>query len=80
MAQYKVKKAGYYIGTYYAEGTMLELNDKQAKYGVMSGQIEKVMPKSMTVKHDIPKKAAKSPERYGKSRKSVRSTWGGSVA
>jgi hypothetical protein len=37
-------RAGYFMGTYYADGTELELNDKQAKYGLLSGQLEAVNP------------------------------------
>jgi hypothetical protein len=42
MPLYRIKKAGYFIGKYYAEGTELNLNEKQAKYALMSGQLEQV--------------------------------------
>lgn len=44
MAKYRFKKAGHFMGKYFDKDVELELNDKQAKYALLSGQIEAVDP------------------------------------
>jgi hypothetical protein len=39
---YRIRQAGYFMGTYQAEGTKLQLFPRQAKYALLSGQLEEV--------------------------------------
>jgi hypothetical protein len=50
METYRIRKAGWFMGKYFHEGTEVLLNDKQAKYAVMSGQIEPVNPQAKAVR------------------------------
>jgi hypothetical protein len=44
MQTYRVKQAGYFMGRYYEEGAELLLHRRQAKYALMSGQLEELNP------------------------------------
>jgi len=80
---YKVKKAGYYLGSYIAEGKEVMMFPKQAKYGLMNGQLVDVSAKKAF--KEAPKKAMPAPKKSSEySRKrggkySVGGSFGGSV-
>lgn len=44
MTKYVFKKSGYFMGRHFAKDAEVELNDKQAKYALLSGQIEHKYP------------------------------------
>jgi len=39
MPQYRINKAGFFMGRHYNEGDVLTLHEKQAKYALLSGQL-----------------------------------------
>lgn len=87
MPLYRVKQAGYYIGKYYNEGEKLSLHEKQAKYGLMTGQIEKmpaaVEPKSVPLKaaavgEEAPRKSKVKTRGERSTGRSVGGSFGGS--
>lgn len=44
MPQYRIAQEGYFMGTFCEKDTKIELNKKQAKYPLLSGQLEVLKP------------------------------------
>jgi hypothetical protein len=44
MPRYRIRHEGFFMGKFYAEGAELDLHERQAKYAIMSGQLEAVNP------------------------------------
>lgn len=44
MPKVRISTDGYFMGTFYKKGSELMLNEKQAKYGLLSGQLEPLDP------------------------------------
>jgi hypothetical protein len=81
-ANYRIAKEGYFLRQYYKVGTVISLYPKQAKYALLSGQLEAVEPVPAQTRHaaHAPKpRPAGQTERTGPKPSEPRSVGGSMV-
>jgi hypothetical protein len=79
MAKYRFLQDGYFMGKCYKIGDEVDLNPRQAKYALLSGQLEALVPLSAPAPEPkaAPKKTLSKPPTPGKERSTRRTVGGG---